>query len=47
MNATDDTDLRGARALREWVTGEPREFARVFLVESGASAETLRGYDTS
>lgn len=43
MNATDDTDLRGARALREWVTGEPREYARVFLVESGASAETLHG----
>lgn len=29
-------EVLGARALREWVTGEQDEYARVFLVEDGA-----------
>lgn len=32
------SELVGARALREWITGEREAFARVFMVESGASA---------
>lgn len=31
-----DADVTGARAFREWVTGEPREFSRIFLLEPGA-----------
>lgn len=33
--------LVGARALREWITGERDEYARVFLVESGAMAHRV------
>ena len=35
-------DLLGARALREWLTGEREAFSRVFLVESGAAVEAVR-----
>ncbi|KJQ54161.1 daptide biosynthesis RiPP recognition protein [Microbacterium sp. SA39] len=35
------SELVGARALREWITGERGVYARVFLVESGASATGL------
>lgn len=35
--ARTGSDLIGARALREWITGEPEAFSRVFMVESGAS----------
>lgn len=31
-------DRVGARALREWIIGEPPAYSRVFLVESGANA---------
>lgn len=34
-------ELVGARALREWITGEQEQYSRVFLVESGATAETV------
>ncbi|WP_226531474.1 daptide biosynthesis RiPP recognition protein [Microbacterium paraoxydans] len=35
------SDLVGARALREWITGVPERYARVFLVESGALADRV------
>ncbi|MEU4015220.1 daptide biosynthesis RiPP recognition protein [Microbacterium sp. NPDC028030] len=38
-----EADERGARALREWITGERREYARVFLVEPGAATEDVWG----
>ncbi|MCK2037639.1 hypothetical protein KZC51_16035 [Microbacterium sp. SSW1-49] len=31
----------GARALREWIIGEPQTYTRVFLVESGANAAPI------
>lgn len=31
----------GARALREWITGRPGEYARVILVESGVAVDAL------
>lgn len=34
-------DLVGARALREWITGMPDRYARVFLVESSALADRV------
>lgn len=37
------SDLVGARALREWITGVPDRYARVFLVESGAQADRVAG----
>lgn len=36
-----ERDAVGARALREWITGSREQYARVFLVESGASARSL------
>lgn len=35
--AAPGPELSGARALREWITGERERYARVFLVESGAA----------
>lgn len=35
--ASAGSDLVGARALREWITGEPDAFSRVFMLESGAN----------
>ncbi|WP_091226534.1 daptide biosynthesis RiPP recognition protein [Microbacterium sp. 3J1] len=37
--ATRGSDLVGPRALREWITGERKDYRRVFLVESGAAAD--------
>lgn len=37
------TELIGARALREWITGQRKEHSRVFLIESGATAECMDG----
>jgi hypothetical protein len=37
-----ETDLLGARALREWLTGEREAYSRVFLVESGAAVEAVQ-----
>lgn len=34
-------EVVGSRALREWITGEREQYARVFLVESGAEADVL------
>jgi hypothetical protein len=36
-----EPELVGARALREWITGESEEYPRVFLVDNGASAECI------
>lgn len=36
-----EPELVGARALREWITGEQEQYSRVFLVEGDASAETV------
>lgn len=33
----------GARALREWITGEQKEYARVFLVDGGAAVGCVDG----
>lgn len=42
MSADVTTDRQvGARALREWITGERNEYARVFLVERGAATDAL------
>lgn len=35
------SELVGAQALREWITGERREHARVFLVERGAPTRAV------
>ena len=35
------TELGGARALREWITGQAREHSRVFLIESGAPTDDV------
>lgn len=37
-----ETDLLGARALREWLTGEREAYSRVFLVERGAAVEAVQ-----
>nr|WP_201471333.1 daptide biosynthesis RiPP recognition protein [Microbacterium hydrocarbonoxydans] len=36
-----ETELRDARALREWVTGEQKDFSRVFFVETNAEIDGL------
>jgi len=36
-----DIELVGARALREWITGEREQHPRVYLVDVGASARSL------
>ncbi|MFJ2542753.1 daptide biosynthesis RiPP recognition protein [Microbacterium sp. NPDC087589] len=36
-----DRELVGARALREWITGQHEQYSRVFLVENGAGTETV------
>ncbi|WP_244632073.1 daptide biosynthesis RiPP recognition protein [Microbacterium sp. Se63.02b] len=38
-----ETERQGARALREWITGERRDYARVFLLEPGAATENVEG----
>ncbi|PRB11780.1 daptide biosynthesis RiPP recognition protein [Microbacterium sp. MYb62] len=38
-----DPEVVGARALREWVTGEQNEYSRVFLLDSGAAADGITG----
>lgn len=43
-----ETELAGARALREWITGKREGHSRVFLVETGASVagvEEVAGSD--
>lgn len=35
----DAAELRGAQALREWITGERAENSRVFLIDSGAPVD--------
>lgn len=35
------SELVGARALREWITGERNDYSRVFLVENGAAADRV------
>lgn len=39
--AIAEPELVGARALREWIAGEQEEYSRVFLVENGASVESV------
>ncbi|MDN3442899.1 daptide biosynthesis RiPP recognition protein [Microbacterium sp. APC 3901] len=36
-----EPELIGARALREWITGEQKQYSRVFLVENGVAAEAV------
>lgn len=36
-----ETELRDARALREWITGEQKQFSRVFSVETDAQIDGL------
>jgi hypothetical protein len=38
-----ESDLIGARALREWITGERSAYSRVFVVEDGAATACLDG----
>lgn len=38
---TTGPQLIGARALREWITGERDQYSRVFLLESGATADDV------
>ncbi|MCI1019305.1 hypothetical protein HWD99_11760 [Microbacterium sp. C5A9] len=37
----DDSEVVGARGLREWITGERDRYARVFLVDSGVATSVL------
>ncbi|WP_263293769.1 daptide biosynthesis RiPP recognition protein [Microbacterium sp. EST19A] len=37
-----ESEQVGARAIREWITGQREEYSRVFLVESGAPTEGIR-----
>lgn len=41
--ATADIELADARAIGEWISGELREYARVFLVDEGIDPGVLRG----
>lgn len=41
MRAMSAAEVLGVRALREWILGKPEEYARVFLVEHGASVGEL------
>lgn len=40
--AASGPELSGARALREWITGERARYARVFLVEDGAAVDAVQ-----
>jgi len=36
-----ENGLRDARAIREWISGEPQQFSRAFFVETGARIDGL------
>lgn len=41
QNTAADPAILGARALREWITGERELYPRIFLVEDGAGADAV------